>query len=128
MSSPGRPDEAIPRLAGHLGRGAELSPDRTSAIASLPKEAIHSVALGALHAALEPLLGGDAVRRIHALGGVAHDVHDLGTIGFLVELEDAISRFGDALVAIGTRHRDPRARTVELQALERRDDFVGAGA
>src|SRR5690606_36886830 len=53
---------------------------------------------------------------------------DLGTIGFLVELEDAISRFGDALVAIGTRHRDPRARTVELQALERRDDFVGAGA
>src|SRR5215831_15696825 len=58
------------------------------------------LAFGTLHAALDPLVGIDAGRRVHALGGKAHDIDNLRLILLFVEAVGAVSRLGDALVSI----------------------------
>src|SRR5947209_9470302 len=46
---------------------------------------VSSIALRALHPILHPRVGFDAGRRVHAFGGVALDVDELGLLRLLVE-------------------------------------------
>src|SRR3569833_4477542 len=83
------------------------------------------VALRALHAFADPLLGVDAYGRVHALGRIAHDVIDLRLLGLLVEAIGAVGGLGDALVAVAERPLHVAGGAVILDALERGGDLVG---
>src|SRR3954471_5387721 len=81
-------------------------------------------ALGAFHAVLDPVVGTDAGRRVHALGGKAHDIDDLRLVLLLVETVSTVSSFGDALVAIADRKLDLARRAFEFDTLEACRHFV----
>src|SRR5215472_795982 len=59
-----------------------------------------SSALGALHAAFYPVVGIDAGRRIHALGGETHNVDDFGFVLLLVKAVGTVRCPRDALMLI----------------------------
>src|SRR3954471_3587787 len=63
-------------------------------------------ALRALHAVLDPVVGIDAGRRVHAFGGETHDVDDFRRVLLLVEAIGAIGRLGDALMAVADGELD----------------------
>src|SRR5882757_4577370 len=65
-----------------------------------------SSALRAFHAVLDPVVGIDAGRRVHAFGGKAHDIDDLGLVLLLVEPIGAVSRLRDALVSVADGELD----------------------
>src|ERR1700691_4165526 len=73
-------------------------------------------ALRAFHAVLDPVMGRDACRRVHALGGKAHDVDDFGLILLLVEVIGAVSRLHDALVSVADGELDHACGAFELDA------------
>src|SRR5215813_12503367 len=82
------------------------------------------LAFSTLHAALDPIVGIDAGRRVHALGGKAHDIDNLRLILLLVEAVGAVSRLGDALVSIADGKLDRARWPLELDALERSRHLV----
>src|SRR5215831_12822866 len=83
-------------------------------------------ALGAFHAALDPVVGVDAGRWVHALGGKAHDVDDLGLVLLLVEAIGAVSRSRDPLVSVADGELDGTGGPLELETFERSRHLIGA--
>src|SRR5665213_1759143 len=83
-------------------------------------------ALRAFHALLDPVVGIDAGRRVHAFGGEAHDIDDLGFVLLLVETIGAISGSRDTLVPIADGELDLARGAFELDTLERRRHLVGS--
>src|SRR5215471_19145335 len=77
------------------------------------------LAFGTLHAALDPVVGIDAGRWVHALGGKAHDIDDLRLILLFVEAVGAVSRFRDALVSIADGKLNRARWPLKLNASER---------
>src|SRR5215467_7650398 len=84
-----------------------------------------SVALGALHSALQPGLRVDICGRVHALGRIAYDVNDLRPPLRFVEAVGAIGDVRDALVALADRQADRGAWSLEFQTFEGGDHLVG---
>src|ERR1039458_5301659 len=99
--------------------------------AAMSFSASASITLCALHSLADPLIRIHARGRIHALGREADDVDDLGLFLLLVEAIGAVSRLGDALMAVTDRHLHMAGRAFELDALEAGCDFIrrrlGAG-
>src|ERR1700752_314756 len=102
--------------------------DRPSRRYSSPREGKLtgcSSARRTFHAVLDPVIGIEACRRVHALGGKAHDVDDFGLVLLLVEAIGAVSRLRDALVPVADGELDPPRGAFEFDALERSRHFVG---
>src|SRR4051812_10235946 len=79
-----------------------------------------------LEAALDPLRGLHAFRRVHLLGRIALHVHH-GNLAAL-HLGLAVGRFHDRLVAVADRHAYLAAGTLERQALQRGRHLLGRRA
>src|SRR5215467_11143438 len=92
---------------------------------SLGKTRDGSVALGALHSALQPGLRVDIRGRVHALGRIAYDVNDLRPPLRFVEAVGAIGDVRDALVALADRQADGGARSLEFEAFEGGNHLLG---
>src|SRR3954451_18823056 len=99
--SPRRAEEGADRvyvLAGSLVRADVESKERAL------------IALRAFHPILDPVVGGDAGRRVHALGREAHDVDHFRLVLLLVEAVGPVRGLLDALVAVAEREFDRAAR------------------
>src|SRR5437763_511980 len=80
----------VPGRSGTRGGGSKPSVWRGSTPGSRCRRASTArqfalIALRALHPILDPVVGRDAGRRVHALGGKTHDVDDFGLALLLVE-------------------------------------------
>src|SRR5512140_2949356 len=82
-------------------------------------------ALGALHALGDPLIGINAVRRVHAFSRKADDIDDLRLLLLLVKAIGAVGRLGGAPMTVADRQLHMAGRAVELDSLEPGGDFVG---
>src|SRR6516225_3436293 len=87
---------------------------QTPSLAAISCSANTSIALGALHTFLDPLIRVHADRRVHAFGRIAHNFDDLRFPALLVEAIGTVRRLGDALVAITERHLHVAGRTFEF--------------
>src|SRR4051812_11025326 len=127
LPDPGRIQDATRRSPGRAQEGA----DRVYASAgSLVRADMESkeralIALRAFHPILDPLVGGDAGRRVHALGREAHDVDHFRLVLLLVEAVGPVCGLLDTLVAVAEREFDRAARRFVRDAFECGRDLVG---
>src|SRR5215212_3738982 len=84
-----------------------------------------SLALGALHAFLDPIVGIDAGRWVYTFGGEANDIHDLRLVLLFVEAVGAVSRLRDSLMTITDSKFDRTRWGDELYPLKRCRHFFG---
>src|SRR6195256_33101 len=94
---PGRPGGHGGRSTPGVWRGS--APGSRRRRASTAKQSA-LIALRALHPILDPLVGGDARRRVHALGRKAHDVDDFRLALLLVEAVGPVCGLLDSLMAV----------------------------
>src|SRR4051812_43994822 len=117
LSAHALPDPGHARSAGE-GADRVDAPAGSLVGAEMKSKKRALIALRALHAILDPVVGGDAGRRVHALGREAHDVDHFRLVLLLVEAVGPVCGLLDALVAVAERELDRAARRFVRDAFE----------